>query len=422
MRSRRFFLGYQVADTADGVDLHLGAALGELLAQTMDVDLDRIGGDLAGEAENLILDQLLGHDPVLAPHQHLEHRGLARGQHMRLVVDKGLPAFSVERQVRDLQRASEQLAGPPQQRFQPRHQLLESERLDEIVVGTAAQAGDAVLQAAARRQHQDRDRILLVPDLAQDREAVAVGQAEIEDERRIAGRRYRRPGLGGRGEHIGFVALGAQTLGQQLRQLLVVLDHQQSHARRSGRCHMKSIPDRRIGGDHSAGASTAPSVAARGTRRENSRISTGSVTRMTIGASIMPPTTTTASGLCTCEPIPLDSAAGNRPTPAITHVISTGRICSSPVRRIAAVRSTPASIRALNCDRMMMPSIADIPNSAMKPIAAETLNGMSAMKRPNTPPRTAIGITLIASSVSGTEPKLTHSSSAMRPSVIGTTT
>ena len=74
-------------------------------------------------------------------------------------------------------------------------------------------------------------------------------------------------------------------------------------------------------------------------RRENTEISTGSVTRITIGASIMPVTTTTASGFCTCEPIPSESAAGNSPTPATTQVISTGRNCSSPVRITARIRS-----------------------------------------------------------------------------------
>src|ERR1700704_2654674 len=76
--------------------------------------------------------------------------------------------------------------------------------------------------------------------------------------------------------------------------------------------------------------------------RENSEISTGSVIRITIGASIMPPTTTTASGFCTCDPMPDDIAAGRRPTPAMMQVIITGRICSSPVRGTAVVRSTPA--------------------------------------------------------------------------------
>jgi hypothetical protein len=79
-------------------------------------------------------------------------------------------------------------------------------------------------------------------------------------------------------------------------------------------------------------------------RREKNEIKTGRVTRMTSGASIMPVTTTTASGFCTCDPMPADSAAGNSPTPATTQVISTGRNCSSPVRITALTRSKPSSI------------------------------------------------------------------------------
>ena len=63
-----------------------------------------------------------------------------------------------------------------------------------------------------------------------------------------------------------------------------------------------------------------------------------------MGASIMPATTTIASGFCTCDPIPVDKAAGSNPTPATTQVINTGRSWSSPVRRIAMPRSMPSSI------------------------------------------------------------------------------
>src|SRR5882672_3842181 len=108
--------------------------------------------------------------------------------------------------------------------------------------------------------------------------------------------------------------------------------------------------------------------AAHRARREKNEISTGSVTRITTGASIMPVTTTTASGFCTCEPMPSDSAAGSRPTPATTQVISTGRSCNSPVRITALMRSMPSSMSWLNCERMIMPSITAMPNSAMKPI------------------------------------------------------
>src|SRR3954462_4682877 len=69
----------------------------------------------------------------------------------------------------------------------------------------------------------------------------------------------------------------------------------------------------------------------------------------------------------------------------------------------------------------MMPSITAMPNSAMNPIAADTLNGMPDIKSPSTPPKIAIGITLMASSVSIIEPKLNHSSTAISNRLIGTT-
>ena len=70
---------------------------------------------------------------------------------------------------------------------------------------------------------------------------------------------------------------------------------------------------------------------------------------------------------------------------------------------------------------MMMPSITAMPNSAMKPIAADTLNGMPNTTSPTTPPKIAIGITLIASSVSVSEPKLNHNNIAISARLIGTT-
>ena len=68
-----------------------------------------------------------------------------------------------------------------------------------------------------------------------------------------------------------------------------------------------------------------------------------------------------------------------------------------------------------------MPSITAMPNSAMKPIAAETLNGMPASSSPTTPPKIAIGITLIASKVSISEPKFSHSNRPIKARLIGTT-
>src|SRR5262245_26920110 len=87
-RSTLLVLRHDVAQAADGVDLHLGAAVGELLPQAMDVDLDCIRRDIAGDAENLVFHQLLRNDIALAPHQELEHRGLTGREDLRVFVDE----------------------------------------------------------------------------------------------------------------------------------------------------------------------------------------------------------------------------------------------------------------------------------------------------------------------------------------------
>src|SRR5579872_3042170 len=97
------FLGNEITDAADGVDRHLGAAVGQLLAQAVNIDLDGVGSDVAGKTEDMVLDLLLRNHPPLAAHQKLEHLRLARGEHLRLVVDQRLPAAQVEFEIGNVQ-------------------------------------------------------------------------------------------------------------------------------------------------------------------------------------------------------------------------------------------------------------------------------------------------------------------------------
>src|SRR6516164_6972598 len=99
------FLGDEVSDAANGMDLYLGALVGKLLAQTMHVDFDGVGGDFSGDSENVVLDLLLRNHAALAAHQKFEHVGFARRQHLRLVVDRGLAAAQIELEVGDMKRA-----------------------------------------------------------------------------------------------------------------------------------------------------------------------------------------------------------------------------------------------------------------------------------------------------------------------------
>src|SRR5438445_10720209 len=124
-RIRLLALSEKVPHTAYGVDDDIGAMIGELLAETMDIDFNGIGCDLGGQSENLVFDQLFRHHAVLATHKEFEDRRFASGQDLRLFVDERLPAFGVEHDVADMQRTSEQLAGPAQQSFQSSQQLFE---------------------------------------------------------------------------------------------------------------------------------------------------------------------------------------------------------------------------------------------------------------------------------------------------------
>src|SRR6478735_5702003 len=81
---RRIVGVHQIAHATDGPDV---AAQGlELLADAVDVDLDRIGAHLVAPAIQVVDHVLLADDAALAQQEQLQHRQLARRQVDRLVV------------------------------------------------------------------------------------------------------------------------------------------------------------------------------------------------------------------------------------------------------------------------------------------------------------------------------------------------
>src|ERR1700681_952435 len=123
----------------------------------------------------MILGLLLRNNASFAAHQELKHGGFPGRQDLGPVIDGRLPISQIEFEVSDTDRASKLLTGPAQLSFQSGYQLFERERLHQIVIGATAQATDAIMEPAARSEHQYRHWILAVPELSQDRQAVAVG-------------------------------------------------------------------------------------------------------------------------------------------------------------------------------------------------------------------------------------------------------
>ena len=112
-------------------------------------------------------------------------------------------------------------------------QLVELERLDEVVVGAGVQAGDAVAERVARGEHDHRRRVLARAQRAQHVEAAApllrVGQAEVEQHEVEALRRERRVRGPRVVDPVDRIALVAQGLAQAVADHAVVFDQQQSH-------------------------------------------------------------------------------------------------------------------------------------------------------------------------------------------------
>ena len=123
------------------------------------------------------------------------------------------------------------------ERPQAGQQLGEGEGLDQVVVGAAVEPGDAVLEGAARGQHQDRRPDPFAAQPPAGLEAVDPGQHHVEDDRVVAASdRAIASASSPLAGDVDGQALLAQPAPQQRRHLHLVLDHQDVHtAQRSQR-------------------------------------------------------------------------------------------------------------------------------------------------------------------------------------------
>ena len=115
-----------------------------------------------------------------------------------------------EREIGERQRFAERRSVAAQQRPHPRAQLVDVERLDQVVVGARVQAGHAFVHGIAGGQQEDRHPQPLRPQPARDREPVHAGHRHVEHDRvgQVAlDRGQRRTAVGGGDD---LVALGRQ--------------------------------------------------------------------------------------------------------------------------------------------------------------------------------------------------------------------
>jgi hypothetical protein len=168
--------GQAIAEPAHRFD----AVSADLLAQPADEHLD--GVRIAVEILIVeVLDQFGATDhPAMMHHQIVQQTVFERGQAQRLAIDAGPRRAGIKPQRTQIQGRGRVTGRTAHQRAQARQQFLGVEGLGQIVVGPCVKAGDLLAPGAARSQDQHRRGDAVLAPTLQHRDAVDLGQAQIE--------------------------------------------------------------------------------------------------------------------------------------------------------------------------------------------------------------------------------------------------
>ena len=183
------------------------------------------GGERVGVLVPDSLEQLLGRDDAaVGAEQVLEHGELLGAERQALPAAAGEAVCGVDAQVAVHERGRQGGAGAAGERPHPRDELGEGERLGQVVVGSEAEAVDAVFDRAGGGEHQDAPVASLGDERAADPIAVHAWQVPVEHEHVVVGERQVRERVVPVERDVDGHALAAQPCGDRVGKLGVILD------------------------------------------------------------------------------------------------------------------------------------------------------------------------------------------------------
>src|SRR5262245_54997578 len=162
-------------------------------------------------------------------HQQGEQSPLAPSQIEQSPVGPYLSGRRIEYDAAGLHRRVMHHLGTSQKGTDAGQQFHMAEGLDHVVVGPAVEAGNTVVDSRARRDHEDRRVATGRSQVLNQRNAVTIGKAEIDDEHGIVDGRRRSPSVRKRFDGIHDEVGIAQALAQQFLQSEAVLYQKQFH-------------------------------------------------------------------------------------------------------------------------------------------------------------------------------------------------
>src|SRR5512132_2684697 len=169
-----------VADAPDGPDADPAAGVLELAAEVADVDVDDVGEAVIVVVPDVLEDGGAAHDLTGVPHQELQQGELPGRELQGPAGQGGGVGGRVEDQVGDGEGGGPLADAPADLGPQAGQQLLEGERLDQVVVGPGVQAADPVGHAVAGGEHEHRRPAAGLAQPPADLDPVQAGEHDVE--------------------------------------------------------------------------------------------------------------------------------------------------------------------------------------------------------------------------------------------------
>ncbi len=158
-------------------------------------------------------------------HEEFEEAIFAGGQLDGGAAAEGLAGGGVKTEIGDAQDGGAVVGAAPGEGADAGEQLLQLEGFGQIIVGAGVEALDAFVDFAAGGEEQDGSELAAVAQLAEDAEAIAAGEHDVEDQAVKGGGRKERGDVVAVVAEVHGKAFRLQRLADKRSSLSFVLDH-----------------------------------------------------------------------------------------------------------------------------------------------------------------------------------------------------
>jgi hypothetical protein len=193
------------------------------------VDLDHVRRPLPVEAPDVLAEHLAGHDLAVVPHEQLEDAELG-GREVDVAAVQGEPLRGdPEPQWLDHDFRCGLVRGAALHRLDPGQQLVDRERLDEVVVRPRLEGGELVGHGPACGEHDHRGADAGGPGVGEHVEPACARQHEVEHDQVVREERLLADGLRAVGHPVTPVPAFGDRPAHGLRHDRIVLDDRDVH-------------------------------------------------------------------------------------------------------------------------------------------------------------------------------------------------